>query len=77
MHIKNNKISRTTVHTRFHADTFAHHDFHAQSFLITLNHVFSMIVILGSIHTCDLLRMNYCANFSAHTIPNNGYTTHY
>ena len=45
---------------------------------------------LGLIHTCDFLGMNYCVNFSVHTIAKNitlpqtsfaggknGYITHY
>ena len=30
-----------------------------------------------SIHTCDLLDVNYCVNFSVHTISKNRYITHY
>ena len=32
---------------------------------------------LGFVHTCDLLCVNYCVNFSVHAIVKNGYTTHY
>ena len=34
-------------------------------------------VVLGSIHTCDLLGVNYCLNFSVPEIARNGYATHY
>ena len=33
------------------------------------------IVEQGSIHTCNLLGVNYCENFSVHAIMKNGYTT--
>ena len=33
--------------------------------------------VLGSFHTCDLFCVNYCVNFSVHTISKNWYTTHY
>ena len=29
-----------------------------------------------SIHTCDLLGVNYCVNFSVHAIKRNWYTVH-
>ena len=32
---------------------------------------------LGFIHTCYLLYVNYCVNFSVHAIVKNGYTTRY
>ena len=32
---------------------------------------------LRSIHTCDLLGVNYCVNFPRHAIAKNGYTAHY
>ena len=34
-------------------------------------------VVLGLIHTCDFLGVNYCVNFSVHAIAKNGYITHY
>ena len=32
---------------------------------------------LSLIHTCKFLGVNYCVNFSVHTITKNGYITHY
>ena len=32
---------------------------------------------LGSIHTCNLLGLNYCVNFSVHTIDKSEYSIHY
>ena len=33
--------------------------------------------VLGLIHTCDFLGVNYCVNFSVHAIAKNWYITHY
>ena len=42
-------------------------------FIVLLRSIYTLV----SIHTRDLLCVNYFANFSVHTIPKNGYTTHY
>ena len=37
----------------------------------------SLIKVLGLIHTCDFLGVNYYMNFSVNAIAKNGYITYY
>ena len=43
----------------------------------SLAEILIRMIVLGFIQTFDLLDVNYCVNFSVHTIMTNGFTTHY